>query len=192
MNHFARFGFEPKPSIDLDALKERFLAQCAAQHPDKAADKSTAEGDFQELNRAYNVLRNSRERLLHLLELSGGSGQQQIQEVPPVALEFFSDIAACMKRADALLKEKNGSNSPMLKVQLMQKGLEEIDAMQSLQGRISSSIKAVEDSLLDLNGEWSRVPSEAAMKRAREAAAALGFLERWNAQLQQRIGELTF
>jgi len=194
MNHFTRFGLEPRPWIDLEGLKEKFLKLSAETHPDKVAatEKSSSERHFQELNESYNVLRNTRARLLHLMELSGLPKQEHVQDVPAAAMELFPLIASATKRADALIREKAAAGSPMLKVQLMGRGLQEIETLQELQRRISESIQGIEDSLKALDAGWSPPPSAPALKRVQEAAAALGFLERWNGQLQERIGALTF
>jgi DnaJ-domain-containing protein 1 len=192
MHHFARFGLEPKPWIDPEILKQKFLELSAETHPDKASakDKLDAEQNFSKINEAYNTLRNVRTRLLHLLEISGGSKQEHVQDVPSDALKFFPEVAAATKKADALGKEKAAAHSPMLKVQLMDRTLAEIEAMQELQERLRARLSEIEQQVKTM--EWSAAPPEGAVKNVREAAAALGYLERWNAQLQERIGALTF
>lgn len=192
MNHFERFTLEPRPWIDPAILKDKFLQLSAEAHPDKApqTDKAEAEQRFQQTNEAYNILRDTRSRLLHLMELSGRPRQEHVQEVPPVALEFFSTVAATTKRADALVKEKESICSPMLRVQLMDKVLAEIDVMQDLQARLREKIAAIEEALARI--DWPAHPPANSLLSIAETAAALGFLDRWNAQLQERIGTLTF
>jgi len=190
MNHFARFGLEPKPWINTELLQQRFLEFSAEAHPDKNTEKAEAERESQELNAAYNVLRNTRTRLLHLLEIAGAPKQDHVQNVPAEALESFATVAAATKGADALIKEKTATTSPMLKVQLMERALHEIDATQQLQEKLRTRIAASENRLKAMG--WSSPPSDGELKVARETAATLGFLERWNAQLQDRIGALTF
>ena len=192
MNHFARFAFEPQPWIDQEALTEKFLQLSAVAHPDKAVEmaKDSSERHFQELNQSYNILRNTRARLLHLLELAGAPKQEHVQNVPSDALELFPLVASATKQADALIREKAAAGSPMLKVQLMERGMEQIEKLQDLQGRIGERIHSIEASLKEL--PWSPAPPETALSQVHEAAVALGFLERWNAQLQDRIGTLTF
>ena len=191
-NHFARFGIEPCPWIDQEQVKQRFLQLSAEVHPDKALDKSTAERAFTELNASYNVLRNTRARLLHLLELSGAAAEEHVQDVPTAALDFFAKVAALTKSVDALLRKKAAANSPMLKVQLMSESLAELEKVQELQDRIRAKISAIEADLAQLSGAWPPAQPEEGLKFVREAAAALGFLERWNSQLQERAARLTF
>ena len=194
VNHFARFGLEPRPWVDEHLLKERFLELSAHAHPDKmpAAEKGDAEREFKEINEAFNVLRDTRRRLLHLLEMSGASRQEHMQNVPPDALEFFSEIARMTREADAVLKEKAAATSPMLKVQLTEKGLDQIDKLQELQARLRERIRKIEERLQGMTAAWAKNPTDSAMRTLSESAAALGFLERWRAQTQERIGALTF
>lgn len=192
MNHFDRFGLKPALWIDPETLKEKFLELSAEAHPDKLqiGNKAEAEHSFRELNEAYNTLRNTRSRLLHILEISGQPKQEHVQNVPPVVLELFSVIAEATKRADRLVEEKKAANSPMLKVQLMDRVLSEIDSLQDLQSRLRAITTSIETELQ--NQTNLEVSSEADLKTARESSTALGFLERWNTQLQDRVAALTF
>ena len=193
-NHFARLGFEPRPWLDPELLKSRFIELSATMHPDKAAaeNKSTSERDFQDLNTAFNTLRNTRSRLLHLLAISGAPKAEHIQNVPPSALQYFSPVAEATNRADTLIKRKSAATSPMLKVQLMEEALPQIDAIQSLQHQLQQNITAIEETLKQTTNTWREPPTPALLTQLSESAAALGFFERWQAQLQERVGALTF
>ena len=214
-SHFARFGFTPSPWIDPELLKQRFLELSAAHHPDKATEKARAEQDFQAINQSYNILRNTRARLLHVLELHGRAKQEHVQNVPAEVMPFFMEVASVTQRADALIKQKSTATSPMLKVQLMKQALNETESIQSLQAKLKASIDRIEAQLK----RWAEAPTEAGWREAQprsgsflnrtdlaelpaldlgtldqfaQSAAALGFLERWSAQLNERIGALTF
>ncbi|MGZ8898930.1 MAG: hypothetical protein ACXW3Z_02455, partial [Limisphaerales bacterium] len=82
--------------------------------------------------------------------------------------------------------------SPMLKVQLMDRTLDQIDAIQSLQEKLRQNISAIEDRLKRASDQWQPTPDPGAIALLTQSAAALGFLEKWNAQLQEQIGALTF
>lgn len=193
-NHFARFGFEPRPWLDHDLLKQRFFDLSSEAHPDKAPaeNKAGSEEDFKSLNESFNILRNTRPRLLHLLELCGLPKQEHVQNVPPDALECFAEVAAANNQADALIKQKAAVNSPMLKVQLMDQTLEQIDTLQTLQQNLRQRISTTEERLKTASQEWQSPPDAGTIQMLAQSAAALGFLERWHAQLQERIASLTF
>jgi len=194
VNHFARLGLSPRPWIDAESLQQIFLARSAELHPDKAspANKQAAEQQFTELNESFNILRNSRARLLHLLELSGFPKQEHVQSVPPDAVAYFAEVAALNKAAETLIKEKAAASSPMLKVQLMAKGLDQIDAMQNLQARVRETVGRIEEQIQSLDRSWTSPPSAASLKQLSEHAATLGFLDRWHSQLHEKISSLTF
>jgi hypothetical protein len=99
-----------------------------------------------------------------------------VQNVPPDALEFFAQVAAATKQADTLLKEKAAANSPMLKVQLMDRTLDQIDAMQTLQEKLRKNITAIEDRLKHVSDSWQPQPDTATIATLEQSAAALGFL----------------
>jgi curved DNA-binding protein CbpA len=191
-NHFARFGLTPSPWIDPELLKQRFLELSAAHHPDKATDKVAAEQEFQAVNQAYNILRNSRARLLHLLELHGRAKQEHVQNVPAEVMPFFMEVAAVTQRADALIKQKSAATSPMLKVQLMDQALNKTETIQNLQAKLRASINQIEGQLKLAANNFPATASASALDQLSHFAAALGFLERWSTQLQERIGALTF
>jgi hypothetical protein len=194
VNHFARLGFEPRPWLDPELLKQRFVELSAQTHPDKAApsDKAGSEKTFQQLNESYQVLRTTRSRLLHLLELSGLPKQEHVQNVPPDALEFFAEVAGITKDADTLIKEKSAAASPMLKVQIMERALDHASVIQFLQEKLRERIDIIEDRLKTLSTTWSEPPGASTLTELKESAAALGFLDRWTSQLQDRIASLTF
>jgi hypothetical protein len=157
-------------------------------HPDKAGEgRLQAETAFQELNESYNLLRTTRARLLHLLALGGEPASPHVQAVPPVAAEFFAPVAELTKTADQLLKEKALAGSPMLKVQLLERSLECVDRIQEMQGRLRERIEGIDAELQSVGAGWRDSGAQ-----LRAAAAALGFLERWNGQLQERAAALTF
>lgn len=191
-NHFARFGLTPSPWVGIDLLKQRFLELSAAHHPDKATDKNRAEQEFQAINQSYNILRNSRARLLHLLELHGRPKQEHVQNVPAEVMPFFMEVAHVTQRADALIKQKSAATSPMLKVQLMDQALNQTENIQSLQAKLRTSINQIEAQLKLTADNFPAVPTPPTLNQLAQAAAALGFLERWSTQLQERIGALTF
>jgi DnaJ-domain-containing protein 1 len=194
MDHFARFGLLPRPWIDPDLLREKFLALSAEKHPDKAVaeEKLAAENEFKEINQSYQVLNNTRLRLLHLLEISGIPKQEHAQNVPAAALEFFPLVAEAAKRADGLLKEKGAANSPMLKVQFVEKSLVETEQIQQVQARIGQRIKVMEERLKEIDQQWPSRPAATDLAILEDCAGALGFLDRWRSQLQERLFALAF
>ena len=190
MDCFAKLGIARAVWLDPDAVQQRFLELSAHAHPDKAAPEARAEAEreFTAINHAAQTLRQTRARIVHLLELEGAPPAPHVRNVPAGALELFTPVAELTRKADALLKEKASSNSPMLQVQFFEKALGCADEIQTFQKRVREKIGAAEAELRGIE-----LPlDEARRKRVEEIAALLGFLERWHAQLSERATSLTF
>lgn len=193
MDHFAAFGLSARPWLDPETLKLKFFALSSEHHPDKAEDpaaKIEAEKRFASLNDSYHILRNSRSRLLHLLALNGSASQPQIQTVPENLIAFFNPIAEKTRAADELIKQRRAASSPMLKVQLFEKGLELTGDLQDLMRQLSERVAAIDEDLQKLDAQWASCLPD--IQRIQNAAASLGFLDRWQAQIQQRVAALAF
>jgi curved DNA-binding protein CbpA len=185
VDHFAQLNVPRRAALDPELIKQRFLALSAENHPDKAADKASAEAGFQRINEAYNVLRNTRLRLLHLLELEGAATRTQPGALPPAALEMFEAVATATNRADALLKAKALESSPMLRVRFFEKALDCVEALQQVQREIRKRSDVLEQQLPEMDARRDFVEMH-------RAATALAYFDRWQAQLQERSAELTF
>ncbi len=73
IDFFRVLGELRRPWIDPTELKEKFITLSAVHHPDRHPSASlTATLDYSTLNAAYNCLRDTPQRLAHLLELESG------------------------------------------------------------------------------------------------------------------------
>lgn len=124
----------------------------------------------------------------HLLELEIGKAPH-VQDVPPEAMELFPGVAAFTRAVDQFLADSHGADSPMLRLTKMQQALEWSDKAQELQGVITEKIQGLERELAALNPQWLEGNREI-LPRLGRIAAALGFLERWRTQLDQKLGRL--
>lgn len=201
-DYFAILRQPRLPSLDPESLKREFLTLSAECHPDKAAagEKDQAEARFAELNAAYNCLKDSKERLRHLLELEGAPPAPHVQAAPPEVMDFFAPIAELTRQVDQFLAEKRKATSPILQARLFEQGLGWTDRVQDLQDRLRERMAGIEEELARLNAPWRQAPppgnpARAAalpLERLHQIAAALGFLQRWNAQLRERAALLAF
>jgi DnaJ-domain-containing protein 1 len=203
MDCFALLDLPRRAWIEPDRIKERFLQKSAEVHPDKAttaADKAWAEAEFARVNEAYKTLRTTRSRILHLLELSGafqpGAGAgQHVQPVPGAALNLFPAVAEITRESDQLLREKSSATSPMLKAAFFSRALDCADRVQKVQAVLQTTAREIENKVRELDSpvETNNEPFPPGIAAAlTECAAALGFLERWQAQLQERAMALSF
>src|ERR1043166_1863885 len=135
---FALLHEPRRPWLDAEALKQKFLALSGAAHPDRVhsatdAEKQAANARYAELNAAHNTLREPRGRLLHLLELEHGAKPSDIQRIPPGTMDLFVEVGQLCRDVDAFLAERRNVTSPLLKVQMFERGMEWTDKLQALQ-----------------------------------------------------------
>lgn len=103
MDAFALFGLPRRYAVDPVDLRQRFVAQSRALHPDYFGTATPAEQDqalarSSELNAAYRLLQDPIRRAEHLLTLEGhfdAAGQTQAKLSP----EFMMEIMELGERA---------------------------------------------------------------------------------------------
>ena len=195
---------EPRrPWLDADALKACFLELSAAAHPDRVhggteSERAHANARSAELNAAYNTLRESRDRLFHLLELERGAPSRDIQRIPAGTMDLFVEIGQCCRDADTFLATNPNSESPMLKLQRMRQALEWSDRLMALQRQVNLRREVLETTLRGLNAAWESAPppsdpdrkNHLPLESLEDAARAMSYVSRWTSQLQERLGQL--
>jgi DnaJ-domain-containing protein 1 len=197
-DYFALLGQFRRPWLDVDALKQKFLTLSATVHPDKIhsaneSEKQAASKKFAELNAAYNCLANPKLRLLHLLELERGAKPADIQQIPPALADLFAQVAAVCRDADLFLSEKAKTVSPLLQVQLFERGQGWIDQLSGLQKKLTSLYDEVLAKLKSLDALWTANSSNhaALLGDLENLYRLFGYFNRWNAQIQERIVQLS-
>lgn len=200
---FALLSEPRRPWLDADVLKARFLPLSAEVHPDRVhsaseAEKAAANSRYAELNAAYNTLREPRDRLLHLLELEAGGKPKDVQRIPPGTMDLFVEVGQTCRDTDEFLKQKSTSESPMVKLRLMQEGLDWLDRLQALQGRVNAKRDELVTELRQMNAVWEPAPPVGApervaalpLERLEQVYRAMSYVARWTEQIQERIVQL--
>ena len=193
---FALLNEPRRPWLDADLLKQKFLSQSANLHPDKIhsageAEKSAAAKKFAELNAAYNCLAEPKSRLLHLLELESGTKPKDIQQIPSGLADLFAEVATVCKSADNFIAEKNKATSPLLQVQLFERGQSWIDRLNELQKKLKELREKLNTELKSLDAQWDSENRNEILRRLEELYRLFGYFNRWNNQIQERIVQLT-
>lgn len=195
-DNFALFNVPRRPWLDEGTLKEKFLQLSAEVHPDRihnapAAEKAASSQRFAELNAAYNCLRESRERLRHLLELELGRKPSDLTNVPDNMMELFFSLGKTFREADAFLAEKARAKSPMVQVQLFQRGQEWVEKLSSLRQEVAARRDALITEIQSMSVNWESL-TDKPLEKIQEFWRLLSFYDRWLAQIQERIVQLSF
>lgn len=195
---FALLGQPRRPWLDADALKQKFLTLSAAVHPDKIhsaneSEKQAASKKFAELNAAWNCLAHSKSRLLHLLELERGARPGDVQQIPPALADLFARVAAICRDADRFLVEKAKTHSPLLQVQLFERGQGWIDQLTALQKKLGIFHDELLAKLKSLDAQWTSDGSRRPMllNDLENLYRLFSYFNRWNSQIQERIVQLS-
>lgn len=202
-DRFALLNEPRRPWLEEEALKTKFLSISSSAHPDKAVtgevdERKSVEQHYAELNAAYQCLRNPRERLKHLLELELGTKPSQVQSVPGELMDCSLAVAQLCRQVDAFLREKATRTSPLLQIQLFERGQEWREKVERLQGGILQQREELLKDLKALDGRWVSSADHGADDRKRllqqleELSALLGYFDKWRAQLQERLVQLSF
>lgn len=200
---YSLLGESRRPWLDVESLNRRFVAISAAVHPDRfhgagEAERAEAGRRYTELNSAHQVLREARQRLLHLIELETGARPRDIQRIPPGTMDLFVEIGQTCRDADAFLERRGATTSPMLKVKLFQEGMEWVGRLKALQEKVRAKEAALSAELRELNPRWETAPAPGSAERAaalpldrlEEVYRVLSYVARWTEQLQERLVRL--
>src|SRR5487761_1906688 len=141
-DHFALLNEPRRPWLDVDLLKQKFLALASDAHPDRVhnasqSKKAGATQRYAQLNAAYNCLAEPKLRLLHLLELELGAKPKDIQTIPAALADLFAEVAITCRNADGFLVEKTKTTSPLLQVQLFERGQDWVEKLNGLQRKLN-------------------------------------------------------
>ncbi len=159
IDYFALFGLKRHPVVDEADLKDRFMALSREVHPDQCgteavADKDLQQPNFEEVNAAYQCLRDTKERLEHLLELESGTKPASIQTIPNDLATVGAEVMMFCREVDAFLRTKTPNPSPMIRSQEFRAGLQWMNKGDTLSAQLSRIEAELEVSLHELGQKW--------------------------------------
>jgi len=203
MDAFALLNEPRRPWLDPEALKQKFLPLSAEAHPDRVHagsedEKRHATTRYAELNAAYTALRETRDRLLHLLELESGAKPKDVQRIPPGTMDLFVEVGQLCRDVDAFLAQRGNVTSPLLKVQMFERGMEWTDKLQALQQRINAKRDELAAELQQMNAVWDAAPPVGSpdraavlpLERLEQVYRVFSYIARWTEQIQERVVQL--
>ena len=199
-DHFALLGVPRRPWLGAELLKQRFLELSADCHPDRVhhaneGDKLAAQNRFTELNSAYQALLDHRERLLGLIELELGTRTNEMQPIPPDLMTLFLEVGKLCREADAFLADKATHSSPLLKVELFERGHLWVEKLVELQQRVEGWRDGLLAEIRELDSGWEALTSAEKPERLRllqRIAGLMNYSKKWLTQIQERIVQLSF
>ena len=186
---FSFFGLEPRPEINLEVLKEQFNRLTAKTHPDKFqqaedAERQAVETRYAEMNRAYQVLSDPRQRLLALYELTKGEKPRDVQRIPPGTMDLFIEVGQTCQTLDQFLQRKKSTDGALAKAALMGEELTLQDTLATLRGKLEQLVGNLETDLGALDARW--VQGDRDVSALEILYRKYSYLARWREQLEER------
>jgi DnaJ-domain-containing protein 1 len=188
-NPFAVFDLEPGPSLDGEALKERFARATSEQHPDKfqqatEAERTSAETRYAGLNRAYQTLIDPRQRLLALYELTKGEKPRDVQKIPPGTMDLFIEVGQACRQLDEFLERKRAATGKLARAGLLGEEMTLQDGLATLRTKLEALSATLESDLRALDARWRAGDKD--LNALEAAYRKYSYLSRWRQQLEER------
>lgn len=175
---FAELGLPRQVDLDADAIEDAWRELSRHVHPDAEdgdADRAAA------INRAHQLLAQPGSRLRHWLELHGRSARAAAMD--DQMMSFFSKVGACLQAADDVLKKRAAATTAMGRAVLATAEWESQAALQGVLGQLGEAIAVAIGRFVEIDA--AAESGEFAV--AESAAASLGFFEKWQAQIRDRM-----
>lgn len=194
-DYFSLLKEPRRPWLDVEQLKNKFATISTQCHPDKfpqasPEEKSSISAHYAELNAAFQCLSNTRDRLLHLIELESGNAPSDVQRIPPGIGELFMEVGQTCAGAATFLEKKPKTDSPMLKAKLFVENMEWSDKLTSLQNKINLLRTGLEEELKKMNPLFEQRTSPLPLQRMEEIYRSISYISRWTDQIRERIVQL--
>jgi curved DNA-binding protein CbpA len=194
---FDLLGLTPRPFLDPDALKAKFLKISAPLHPDRVhhlseKEKQEATKKFAELNAAYASLSDPKERLFLLIKLKTGTAPAVIQSIPENVSDLVIEIGKICKEFDG---EKEATttreSSPLLKAMAQRKQQEWFSKLDKLKQIMKEQEQVAMEKLKEVDRLWMEVADHASLcSRLEDLGRKFSFLKKWTQQLDERLLQL--
>lgn len=185
-DYFALLGQPRQPWLDLEKLKQAFHEKSRHAHPDAGG----GEAAFAKINEAYQVLREPKRRLQHLLALEGQPPAAAGHKIADEVADLFQSVAGASQDAERVLQELADATTPLSR-SLLQADLNRVG------NRINEALAAVlhlqtcaNDELKALSNSMELAPDDR-IRELRRLYEHFAYLTRWIEQLEEKRTQLS-
>lgn len=171
-NAYEVLGMEPQLEISDDEVSAAFRDAVRRVHPDAGG----REGEFEELQRAREILASPSKRLRHWMGLRGVALDSR-GSVSAGLMDFFVEIGAAMQLGEVVIRKRDAARSALAKALLEGELLEAREVVERMQARVGEQIGAG-------CGGFGAIESGGDAEQAAVLARDLAFLEKWRDALR--------
>ena len=184
--------------IEPDELKQHYLAQAKAAHPDNqsASDQDTSNQDSVQINQARDILTSPADRIAHLVRLETGEDITRSQHVPNDLVDLFMKLSPLLQEADRLTRQLNTETSTILKAQLFMEASPLLTTLSDFSDQINQALEASRTELKAWDAQWQSFDTDtrtaqASAKIVNELYARFAYLQKWRDQIAEKSFGLT-
>jgi hypothetical protein len=171
---FAELGVPRQVDPGDEQIEDAWRELSRRLHPD-SPDGDPARSAA--VNRAHEILAQPGTRLRHWLELNGRTARNAAMSKDTMSL--FSKVGTVLQAADEVLMKRAAATTAMGKAVLAAREWQVQADLQKLLGEITAAIGTEIDRFTEID--------EKNFTLGESTAAALGFLEKWQAQIRERL-----
>jgi curved DNA-binding protein CbpA len=193
IDYFALLDQPRCPWLDLDQLKNTYYQKTLQAHPDTqksgAGVEEAASEDFARLNEGYQVLRDPKRRIHHLLSLEGVTPSPN--DIIPEQLHELFPVVSDLTHGARLLLDKLDATSNRLSLSLFKAEVLELQQeTQRAQKKIREVFDASLADLREINKDWKTNRPEQ-LKALSTLYVTFAYVTRWLAQLDEMLFQLS-
>jgi len=186
-DYFAALQQPRRGWLDPEELKQKYQELTLAAHPDRGPTGPSL--DFAEINEAYRVLSDPKQRLQHLLNLEGHDPSAK-QTIPQELVEVFGEIGTVVQEADGLLAKIRSANTALAKSLLRSDILNAQQRASELSDQLQNLYTSALDELKRLDALWDERPREL-IQDFTKLYHRFAYLGRWMDQVRERQFQLS-
>ncbi|MDQ6859695.1 MAG: DnaJ domain-containing protein [Verrucomicrobiota bacterium] len=176
-DYFALLNQPRAAWLDPEQLREAFHAQTRQAHPDASGDDAA----FAEVNQAYQVLREPKRRIQHLLALLGDLPAQQSAAIPPDIAELFPGVAALTRKADVVLEQSRSATSSLSRSLVRPELVRTREEVEQLRSELQAMVDRADEQLQSADH----------VSELRELYLRFSYLARWLSELEEKLLQLS-
>lgn len=189
-DYFALLEQPRRPWLDPDELKQSFHAKTLQAHPDAQLTVAASDGGaaFSQINEAYQVLRDSKRRVHHLLQLEGAEAERNAT-VPSEIAELFPSVAALTQQADAVMQKAAAATTALSRSLVKAELLATFAAISEMLERLQQLNNDATLTLQEADKSWG-ADAKAQLPNLQRLYLQFSYGSRWIAELNEKQARL--
>lgn len=188
-DYFALLDQPRRPWLDPEELKQLFHQKTLQAHPDAQIQRAGNES-FTQLNEAYQILREPKRRLHHLLSLEGSSPATKSVPIPANIERLFPMVATLIQDTDGVIRKVANSTNPLSRSLVRPELLKTTETIKQMLATLAQLHDEAVSKLRALSGSW--LPGKTDQRTELHALyLQFSYVTRWIGELEEKQMQLT-